>query len=312
MAQQISGMNGLHVPIVTPMTDDGAIDENGLRSLAKHIASSEGVTGIVTTARIGEGLVLDAAEQVEVARIVRDVVGDSKVVTSTLDPRTAREAVDRIAAAAGAGADAVMVFPPLSLAWGQVPARVRIEFWRELDAGSALPLVLFQVPVRSYWYTVEEIVEIGRLPQVVAMKEASFSMDLYRDTLAALDAEDIRMDVLNGNDRFVAEGSLLGSKGSLIGIANLFPELWAHIHDLATSGDVPAALDLQRQLRPLQELVFDEPILDAVARLKLALVEDGVFDSAFVRRPQLGLDASATDAFRRRYAGVRNQLSKLI
>ena len=312
MAQQISGMNGLHVPIVTPMTDDGAIDENGLRSLTKHIASNDGVTGIVTTARIGEGLVLDAGEQVEVARIVRDVVGDSKVVTSTLDPRTVGEAVDRIAAVAAAGADAVMVFPPLSLAWGQVPARVRTEFWRELDAGSALPLVLFQIPVRSYWYTVEEIVEIGRLPRVVAMKEASFSMDLYRDTLAALDAEEIPMDVLNGNDRFVAEGSLLGSEGSLIGIANLFPELWARIHDLATSGDVLAALDLQRHMRPLQELVFDEPILDAVARLKLALVEDGVLDSHFVRRPQLGLDATAIDDFRRRYAGVRNQLAQLI
>ena len=312
MAQQISGMNGLHVPIVTPMTDGGAIDENGLQSLTKHMASSEGVSGLVTTARIGEGLVLDAGEQVEVARIVRDVVGDSKVVTSTLDPRTVQEAVDRIAAVAEAGADAVMLFPPLSLAWGQVPARVRTEFWRELDADSALPLVLFQIPVRSYWYTVEEIVEIGRLPRVVAMKEASFSMDLYRETLAALDAHDIQMDVLNGNDRFVAEGSLLGAEGSLIGIANLFPELWARIHDLAVAGDVPASLDLQRQMRALQELVFDEPILDAVARLKVALVEDGVLDSHFVRRPQLGLDPDAIDDFRRRYAGVRNQLSQLI
>lgn len=312
MAQQISGMKGLHVPIVTPMTDDGAIDENALRSLTKHIASSDGVSGIVTTARIGEGLLLDADEQVEVARIVHDVVGDTKVVTSTLDPRTVGEALGRIAAVAAAGADAVMLFPPLLLAWGQVPARVRTEFWRELDAGSALPLALFQIPVRSYWYTVEEIVEIGRLPQVVAMKEASFSMDLYRETVAALDAEGIEMDVLNGNDRFVAEGSLLGSEGSLIGIANLFPELWARIHDLATSGDVLGALELQRQMRPLQELVFDEPILDAVARLKLALVEDGVLDSHFVRRPQLGLDAAAIEDFRRRYAGVRHQLSQLI
>ena len=312
MAQQISGMKGLHVPIVTPMTDDGAIDENGLRSLTKHMASHEGVTGLVTTARIGEGLVLDAGEQVEVARIVRDVVGDSKVVTSTLDPRTVRDAVDRIAAVADAGADAVMLFPPLSLAWGQVPARVRTEFWRELDADSALPLVLFQIPVRSYWYTVEEIVQIGRLPRVVAMKEASFSMDLYRETLAALDANDVQMDVLNGNDRFVAEGSLLGAEGSLIGIANLFPELWARIHDLAVAGDIPASLELQRQMRALQELVFDEPILDAVARLKVALVEDGVLDSHFVRRPQLGLDPAAIDDFRRRYAGVRNQLSQLI
>ncbi|HVL04981.1 MAG TPA: dihydrodipicolinate synthase family protein [Acidimicrobiales bacterium] len=312
MGQQISGMNGLHVPIVTPMTGEGGIDENGLRSLAKHMAASEGVTGIVTTARIGEGLVLDAGEQVEVTRIVREVVGDSKVVTSTLDPRTVREALARITAVAAAGADAVMLFPPLSLAWGQVPARVRTEFWRELDAGSALPLVLFQIPVRSYWYTVEEIVEIGRLPRVVAMKEASFSMDLYRETVTALDAEAVQMDVLNGNDRFVAEGSLLGCQGSLIGIANLFPELWARIHDLATSGDVGSALQLQREMRPLQELVFDEPILDAVARLKLALVEDGVLDSPFVRRPQLGLDAAAADDFRRRYAGVRSQLSELI
>jgi 4-hydroxy-tetrahydrodipicolinate synthase len=312
LAKQISGMTGLHIPIVTPMTDGGGVDENGLRALTKHVASRDGVAGFVTSARIGEGLVLDAREQVEVARIVRDVVGNSMTVTATLDPRTVGEAVGRIRAVEAAGADAVMLFPPLSLAWGQVPARVRVEFWRELDAESPLPLVLFQIPVRSYWYTVEEIVEIGRLPRVVAMKEASFSLDLYRETMAALGTNRIEMDVLNGNDRFVAEGSLLGSHGSLIGIANLFPELWAGIHDLATAGDVTAALDLQRQMRPLQELVFDEPILDAVARLKLALVEDGILDSAFVRRPQLGLDPSAVEEFRRRYAGVRDHLLQLI
>lgn len=312
MGSEISGITGLHIPVVTPMTDDGAIDESGLRSLTKHLAARDGVAGFVTSARIGEGLVLDAGEQVEVARIVRDVVGDSVTVTATLDPRTVGEAVERIAAVQAAGADAVMLFPPLSLAWGQVPSRVRVEFWRELDATSPLPLVLFQIPVRSYWYTVEEIVEIGRLPRVVAMKDASFSMDLYRETLAALEANQVTMDVLNGNDRFVAEGSLLGSHGSLIGIANLFPELWARIHELATTGDVAAALDLQRQMRPLQELVFDEPILDAVARLKVALVEDGILDSAYVRRPQLGLDRSAVDDFRRRYAGVREQLTPLI
>lgn len=312
MVNQISGLTGLHIPIVTPMTQDGAIDENGLRSLTKHLADRDGVSGFVTSARIGEGLVLDADEQVEVARIVRDVVGDSKTVTATLDPRTVREAVARIAAVEAAGADAVMLFPPLSLAWGQVPARVRVEFWRELDSDSALPLVLFQIPVKSYWYTVEEIVAIGKLPRVVAMKEASFSMGLYRDTLAALADQNIEMDVLNGNDRFVAEGSLLGSQGSLIGIANLFPELWARIHELATGGDIPAAIELQRKMRPLQQLIFDEPILDAVARLKVALVEDGLFASPFVRRPQLGIEPSQLDELRRRYADVRDQLSLLI
>jgi dihydrodipicolinate synthase/N-acetylneuraminate lyase len=46
---------------------------------------------------------------------------------------------------------------------------------------------------------------------------------------------------------------------------------------------------IQRELGELKELVFSEPIVEAVARIKIILRHEGLIASAAVRRPQLGV-----------------------
>lgn len=290
------GFRGLIVPMVTPMLESGEIDEAGVASLARHLTAGTGVTGISTTARIGEGPVLSADEELLVARIVRETLDDEVSVIATIQPGSTDDAVKQIARLADVGVDGVMVFPPLLLAWGQVPEDFKLSFWQDLAARTALPLVLFQVPVASYWFSPETAGRVAELPQVVSMKEASFDMQRYGATLEAIRKADGSMTMLNGNDRFVAEGAIMGAEGALIGIANLLPEQWAEVLRLGEAGQINEALELQRRLRVLQELIFREPILDAVGRIKAVLQDQGVIGSAHVRRPQLGVHGAERDA----------------
>ena len=39
----------------------------------------------------------------------------------------------------------------------------------------------------------------------------------------------------------------------------------------------------------MKELVFSEPIIEAVARIKVVLQHEGLIKANFVRRPQLGI-----------------------
>ena len=294
-------VSGLYVPLVTPFDTAGSIDAASLTRLSKHLIESEGVTGLVTCARIGEGPVLSAEEQITVTEIVKSAVGERQVFGSIL-PATEADAAEQIAKLAAVGADGVMVFPPLLLGWGEVPDKVKIEFFRELDRQTELPLVLFQTPMADYRFSVDAIREIASLQNVIAMKEASFDMNAYELTMAGLQQDGSDMPVLNGNDRFVALGSVLGAAGSLIGIANLVPSSWAELHTLSMNGQIAEALKKENALRELQDAVFCEPILDAVSRIKLILANDGVIDSDHVRRPQLGISEEESrrvlDAYR--------------
>jgi 4-hydroxy-tetrahydrodipicolinate synthase len=283
--------NGLFIPFVTPLKEDETVDASSLERLAAYFAEMPGTAGLVTCARIGEGPVLTFDEQLTVNRLTAGAVTNGKPIIATIGPRSTPEAIEQIEAVAAAGATHAMIIPPLLFAWGDVPNEVKMRFFQELDKVTPIPLVLFQVPVRDYWYDVPTICEIAGLPSVTSMKEASFDVQQYTRTTEALARRDIDMAVLNGNDRFVAEGSILGADGALIGIANVMAPAWAAVHDLGAGGKVDESLDLQRSLRPLQHLIFGEPILEAVARIKVVLAHEGIIENPTVRRPQIATSA---------------------
>src|SRR5205823_13889461 len=55
------------------------------------------------------------------------------------------------------------------------------------------------------------------------------------------------------------------------------------------AADFALALAIQRDREALKELVFGEPVVEAVARIKIILQHEGLIRSATVRRPQMGI-----------------------
>src|SRR5206468_2475322 len=96
--------------------------------------------------------------------------------------------------------DGVMIFPPLLFAWGKVDPNLKVRFFEDLARETKLPVVLFQIPVKSYYYDSETICRIARLDNVVAFKEASFDINLFTETIQALKRDKAAMRVLTGND----------------------------------------------------------------------------------------------------------------
>ena len=97
------------------------------------------------------------------------------------------------------------------------------------------------------------------------------------------------MRVLTGNDRFVAESYKIGAHGALIGVANVGTERWGAMDIAGRAGDFDRAAAIQRELEAVKELVFSEPIVEAVARIKIVLHHEGLIKTATVRRRQLGI-----------------------
>jgi dihydrodipicolinate synthase/N-acetylneuraminate lyase len=117
-------------------------------------------------------------------------------------------------------------------------------------------------------------------------------MKLFTDTMQELERQNATMEVLTGNDRFVAESYRLGASGALIGVSNVATEKWAAMDTAGRAGDFDRAAAIQKELEALKELIFSEPIVEAVGRIKIILQHEGLIKSADVRRPQLGVAES--------------------
>jgi 4-hydroxy-tetrahydrodipicolinate synthase len=212
-----------------------------------------------------------------------------KVHIATIAPQSTDEAITLLRDLENIPVDGVMIFPPLLFAWGKVDPNLKVRFFEDLARETKLPIVLFQIPVKSYYYDPATICRIARLENVIAFKEASFDISLFRDTIQALEHDNAQMQVLTGNDRFVAESYKMGADGALIGVANVATEKWGALDLAGRAGNFDQAATIQSELEAVKELVFSEPIVEAVARIKVVLHHEGLIKTTFVRRPQLGI-----------------------
>ena len=293
MATIYNQFSGLFIPYVTPFNQDGSLDLESLSRLTKHFAALPGVAGLVSCARIGESPVLSLEEKRRVYELCGKVTRSAgKVHMAAIAPQSTDEAVALMRDLENLHVDGVMIFPPLLFAWGKVDANLKVRFFEDLARETQLPVVLFQIPVRSYYYDPATICQIARLDNVVAFKEASFDIELFTDTVKQLEHEKAAMRILTGNDRFVAESYQLGAHGALIGVANIATEKWGALDAAGRLGDFERAASIQQELSAVKELVFGEPIVEAVARIKTVLHHEGLIKTPTVRRPQLGISES--------------------
>lgn len=295
-------LRDLFVPHVTPFTPENTLDEESLVSLVEYFNDVPGLGGLVSCARIGEGPVLDWAEKRRVFELVADAKADHLPLVATIAPQTTDEAIRKVTEAAEAGADAAMIFPPLLFAWGNVHGEFKVQFFEDVAAETDLPLVLFQVPVQSYWYQPETVRRISLIDSVEAYKDASFDVQLFTETVREVQNDGGDMNILTGNDRFVAQSFMFDIEGALIGVSNVATEAWANLCTVAADREYKRAMDVQDDLYGIKETIFAEPIVDAPARLKYCLREQGVIAHDGVRRPQLGIDADEEDRLKRELA----------
>jgi 4-hydroxy-tetrahydrodipicolinate synthase len=301
-----SKFEGLFIPTVTPFDAKGNLDLKSLDRVSRYQAAIPGVAALVSCARIGEGTVLTPDEKMEVHRTMGTAArAFGKVHTACIAPQSTKEAIDIIRKLEKMDVDSVMIFPPLLFAWGKVGGDLKVKFYEDIVNATSMPITLFQIPVPNYWYDPETICRIAALKHVVSYKEASFSRELYAETCRQLKKSNAKMRILTGNDRFVGESYKLGAVGALIGMANVAPDQWAELDRVGRAGDFDAALDMQARLQPISDLIFAEPIVEAVARIKAILKNEGLIASDYVRPPQMGISEAERSELLRQYADLR-------
>jgi 4-hydroxy-tetrahydrodipicolinate synthase len=278
------------------MTADGGLDWVAWdRLLDFHVA--EGSDGIVVAGTTGESPALTLEEIEELSRrAVARCRGSIKTIVGCGTNSTAAT-VARTRLLSRLGVDGVMLVAPY---YNKPPQEGLYRHFAAAAEASAVPVILYNVPSRTAVDVLPStIARLSRHPQIVAVKEASGSLQRARELRSLCDDG---FALLSGDDASFVDFLQAGGQGVISVTANVAPRAMHEACAAALAGDLSTARSIDAALQPLHRDLFVEaspiPVKWAVARM-------GLIGGA-LRLPLVELSASHQDAVLRamRAAGI--------
>jgi 4-hydroxy-tetrahydrodipicolinate synthase len=241
--------DGLVVAMVTPFRD-GAIDLDATARLVDFLLAG-GVEGLVVSGSTGEAATCSVDERRALWRFVRERVrGRVPLVAGTGTNHTA-ESISLTRLAEEVGFDGAMIVTPY---YNKPTPRGQVEHFTAVARSTKLPLVLYNVPGRTGTNTPPETLEkVQHLPNVVAVKEASGSLDQASAVRART-----RLTLLCGDDSLTLPMIAVGATGVISVAGNVAPAEMRQLCDLARAGRTAEAAEVHRRLLPLFKALFVE------------------------------------------------------
>ncbi len=273
-----------------PMHPDGAIDWRTLEQYMDWIARQK-PAGIVMNVDASEVIALSDQEQLQVVGVCKRAIDGRVPFLSGVVAGSTRAAAAKSEQLREAGAEGLTVFPPFpTFSGAPIPAEMIVRFHRAIAEASGLPMVCFQFP--KGWgpdYTPEILQAMAEIPQLCAIKEASFDIAQTLQTIETARTLPRPIGVLTGSDTFIFEALMMGCSGALIGFAGTATAELVAMNDAVQSGDFGTGRSIWKKLGPLARYCWRPPIRDFRPRMKEVLRLQGVFPSAACREPQLGI-----------------------
>lgn len=275
-----------------PMHEGGEIDWETLETYMDWLATQK-PGGIIMNMDASEVIALSDEEQFEVVRVCRAAVNGRVPFLSGVVAGGTRAAAAKAEKLASAGVDGLAVFPPFpTFSGAPVPGEMILRFHRAIAEACGLPIICFQFP--KGWgpdYTVDILNAVAEIPQLVAIKEASFEIAQTLSTIEAAARLRQPIGVLTGSDTFIFEAMLMGCDGALIGFAGTATAELVAMHEAVRRGDLNSAKPIWDRLAPIARFAWRPPIRDFRPRMKEVLRAQGLFPSSACREPQLGVSA---------------------
>ncbi|HKK05300.1 MAG TPA: 4-hydroxy-tetrahydrodipicolinate synthase [Gammaproteobacteria bacterium] len=264
--------HGSMVALVTPLRDDGSIDDASLAALVEfHI--EHGTDAIVAVGTTGESATLDHDEHCHVIRRVVEVAKGRIPVIAGTGANSTSEAIELTRCAMQAGADACLLVTP----YYNKPTQEGLYLHHKAVAEAvAIPQILYNVPGRTAVDMLPDTVDrLASISNIVGIKDATGNLDRARELVQRCGD---RIDIYSGDDATAMELMLLGGKGDVSVTANVAPRAMHEMCAAAIAGDRSKAAEINARLMPLHKGLFVEanPIPVKWALHEMGLIPAGI------------------------------------
>ncbi|MEG0340058.1 MAG: 4-hydroxy-tetrahydrodipicolinate synthase [Oscillospiraceae bacterium] len=287
---------GAGVAVITPMLPDGAPNYSEMEKILEFQIANH-TDSIIVCGTTGEASAMNDDEHLEVIDFVVKKVRHRIPVIAGVGSNDTRHALNLSKEAAKRGADALLHVTPY---YNKTSQAGLIRHFTAIASCVDLPIILYNVPSRTgMTIQPETYLELSRVPNIVATKEASGNFSAIAKTMALCGDE---LDVYSGNDDQIVPLLALGAKGVISVLSNICPQETHNICELFFNGNVNESRQLQLKLMGIIDALFCDvnpiPVKEAmnimgyaagVCRMPLAEMSDTNKQKLFTQMQALGL-----------------------
>lgn len=261
--------------MATPFDREGRLDERRAAELARRLVD-HGTESLVVAGTTGESPTLSDEEKITLFRTVKAAVGGRAQVIAGTGTYDTAHSIHLTKEAARAGADGILLVNPY---YNRPSQDGLYAHFRAVAESTSLPVILYNIPGRTGVNCLPETVaRLAEVPNIVAIKEASGSLDQASDVRKRTPPDFL---LYSGDDSLTLPMLAVGGIGVVSVASHLAGEEIGRMIRAFHAGDVTTALALHLKLWPLFKVLF---ITTNPVPLKAALRLAG-FDAGTPRLP---------------------------
>lgn len=243
---------GSLVALITPMREDGSIDEKAYAEFVDW-QISEGTAAVVPVGTTGESPTLSHDEHKRVTEIAISVAKGRVPVIAGTGSNSTEEAIQLTRHAKEAGADAALIVTP----YYNKPTQEGMYLHFTAIADSVdLPIIIYNIPPRSVIdMSVETMARLAKHRNIIGVKDATANLARPLHTRRTCGAGFCQ---LSGEDHTAVAFLAVGGDGCISVTANIAPRLCSEMHTAWQDGRVNEAIAIQDRLLPVHDALFSE------------------------------------------------------
>ncbi|MFP3390322.1 4-hydroxy-tetrahydrodipicolinate synthase [Brevibacillus sp. SIMBA_040] len=271
--------------MVTPFDQNGDVDFNATRTLVNYLIEN-GTDGLVVAGTTGESPTLSTEEKVEFFKFVVDVVGGRIPVIAGTGSNNTRASISLTKQAEATGVDGIMLVAPY---YNKPSQEGMYQHFKTIAESTSLPVMLYNIPGRSVVnMSVETIVRLSQIPNIVAIKEANGNLDAMAEVISQTPND---FTLYSGDDGLTLPVLGIGGAGIVSVASHIIGNEMQEMINLFKNGKIEAAAAAHRKLLPIMNALFAAP---SPSPVKAALNLKGI-NVGGVRLPMVPLTAEETN-----------------
>lgn len=241
---------GVMTALVTPLTRDGALCSECLRSLMEFQVD-RGVSGLFLTGTYGEGMVLPERVRREVYAKALEYAPGGAFLLPHVGAAEPEVALGLARAARDLGYRVVSLLGPV---YHKPTRRGLVEFFGYVAGKADVDIVIYNNKNRQgYNISPDDFEEIARsVPSVVGIKDTSYDVDQMLEYHVRFGS---KYFVAGAGDSMLFYTFALGLPAHICGISNALPELAVELYRSSKSGDLKRAIELQYSILNVRKVI---------------------------------------------------------
>ena len=239
---------GIVVPIVTPVDENGKLNEKAYRDLIEYLYQG-GIHGVFPFGTTGEFYAYDLGFYTHLLEVTKDAVAGRMQIYAGANHITTKGAAEIAKAVEKVGGiDALSVLTPMFVSQTQEEV---YTYYKEVAAATSLPIIIYNNKPKTN-VTVEPatIAKLAEIDNIVAAKDSTGDMTNAEEYIRL--TRGMEFSVMMGRDTLILAGLHYGATGAIASCANVAPRIAVDIYDKFNAGDYQGALDAQFKLSALR------------------------------------------------------------